>query len=198
MKPSHAIVAVMGIVLLSWAAAAGAASNIVLPRPGQVGIGIQGQAGTLLESGDLGDLFSSGPGIAVRMRYRMRYERALGITFEAQTFDARESSSSDTAASKLNLIMSGFEVYQLFGTRTRTTRMVSVGIGIAQASAKLNSDETVFPDDGFYVNAGAGVERFVWRSWAVDLSARYFTIFQHGKTNHDFQAALGLIFYASY
>jgi hypothetical protein len=198
MKRSHVIVVVMGVVALTWATGVQAASNIVLPRPGQVGLGVQGQFGSLLEGGDYGDLFESGPGVAVRMRYRMRYERALGITFESQTFDARETSAADTAADKLTLIMSGIEVYQLFGTRTRTTRMVSVGLGLAQASAKLNSGETVFPDDGFYVNAGAGLERFVYRSWAIDLSTRYFAIFQHGKTNHDFQVAAGLVFYASY
>ena len=46
--------------------------------------------------------------------------------------------------------------------------------------------------------AGAGVERFFFRSWAYDLSTRYLAIFRDGKPNHDLQVAAGMIFYASY
>lgn len=192
-------IAVVTGVLMSLSAIASAAPNIVLPRPGQIGIGIQGQYGMLAKSGDLGDLFSQGPGLAVRMRYRLRYERAIGLSFEGHKFESRVvGDRGDTTIKALKLIMSGVEIYQLFGTRDRTTRMVSVGVGLAQASAALNSDETIFPDDGLYVSAGAGLERFFYRSWALDLSTRYFSVFQHGKTNHNFQAQLGLILYASY
>ena len=197
MQRRIALAVVTGILMsLSTAAAA---PNIVLPRPGQVGIGVQGQFGMLAKSGDLGDLFSNGPGLGIRLRYRMRFERAVGLSFEAHQFDSRVIGvQGDTTIRKLTLIMSGVEIYQLFGTRDRTTRMVSVGAGLAQASAELNSDETIYPDDGLYVSAGAGIERFFFRSWAYDLSTRYFAVFQHGKTNHDFQAQAGLIFYASY
>jgi hypothetical protein len=191
--------AVVTGILMSLPAFAVAAPNIVLPRPGQVGIGIQGQFGMLAKSGDLGDLFSNGPGIGIRLRYRMRYERAIGLSFEAHQFDSRVVGvAGDTTIRKLKLITSGVEIYQLFGTRDRTTRMVSVGVGLAQASVELNDGETIYPDDGVYVSAGAGLEHFFFRSWAYDLSTRYFAVFQHGKTNHDFQAQLGLIFYASY
>ena len=192
-------IAVVTGVLMSLSAIATAAPNIVLPRPGQIGIGIQGQYGMLAKSGDLGDLFSQGPGLGVRLRYRLRYERAIGLSFEGHKFESRVVGvQGDTTIKELTLIMSGIEIYQLFGTRDRTTRMVNVGVGLAQASVQLNSDETIFPDDGLYVSAGAGLERFFYRSWAWDLSARYYAIFQHGKTNHDFQGQLGLILYASY
>ena len=51
-----------------WLAAgvAHAAAQVILPRPGQVGFSLQGQYGTLLSSGNLGDEFGSGPGLAVR------------------------------------------------------------------------------------------------------------------------------------
>jgi len=195
----HMSLAVVIGILVSLPAAVSAAPNIVLPRPGQVGIGVQGQFGMLAKSGDLGERFSNGPGLGIRLRYRLRYERAIGLSFEAHQLDSRVVGvAGDTTLRSLKLIMSGVEIYQLFGTRDRTTRMLSVGVGLAQSSAELNSDETIYPDDGLYVSAGAGLERFFFRSWAYDLSTRYFAIFQHGKTNHDFQAQLGLIFYASY
>jgi len=173
--------------------------TIVLPRPGQVGVGLQGQYGSLSKSGDLGELFGNGPGIAVRLRYRMRYERAIGLSFESHQLDARSTAgTADTSASQITMIMSGFDIYQLFGTRTRTTKMLSVGLGLMQPSVKLNDGETTFPDDGIYLSAGAGLERFFYHSLAFDLSTRYFAIFQHGQTTHDVQASLGIIFYASY
>jgi hypothetical protein len=180
---------------IGWAAAAHALV-IIPPRSGQVGLGVQGEVGTLLKNGNVGKTFGSGPGLAVRLRYRTRYERAIGLSFEGQRFDTRDATLDSTQAS---LFTAGVDVYQLFGTRTRTTRMVSMGAGLAKYTVKLRSGETVFPfNDGLYLSAGAGLERFFWRSWAYDLSGRYMAVFANGKANHDFQAALGLIFYASY
>jgi hypothetical protein len=208
---------VLGVLVLCVLAAepAFAASSIVLPRPGQVGLEVGGGFGVLLDSGELGSIYNQGPTFAVRARYRMRYERAIGLSFESQTFDTREAApafvegaDSTIAPTKTSLILSGLEFYQLFGTRTRTTRMIMAGVGLAQARAKLNSGDTQLIDvpgeaptgsgDGLFVSAGAGVERFFYRSWAWDLSARYQAVFRNGKPNHDLQAALGVIFYASY
>jgi hypothetical protein len=188
---------VMGGLVL--AAPAFAQSRTVQPpRPGQVGIGLQGQFGSFLDSGSLGAEFGSGPGLAVRLRYRMRYERGFGLSFESQSFDVRVPADSAFAHDRLTMVTSGLEFYQMFGTRTKTSRMLSLGVGLVQPSIKLNDGETEFPNDGVYVSAGAGIEHFFWGSWAYDLSARYMTVFQESKPNHDFQVSAGLIFYATY
>jgi len=179
-------------------AAEALAAPVVLPRAGQVGVGAQGQFGTLLKSGSLGEDFGSGGGFTVRLRYRMRYERALGLSFERQGFDFRGTADRDTVPTQMTIITSGAEIYQMFGTRTRTTKMLSFGAGVAQISRKLVNKETEFVNDGIYVSLGAGLEHFFWRSWAYDLSTRYMVLFQEGKSNHDFQVSLGLIFYAAY
>jgi hypothetical protein len=199
----------MTLVLVLAAAGAHAESTIVLPKPGQVGISLQGGYGGFTNSGNIGGTFAAGPTLGIRLRYRMRYERGLGLSFESQMQDARREAPvldladpSTIAPTKLQLIASGFEFYQMFGTRTRTTRMLMVGAGIAQMRADLNTGETELSGadsgDGVYLSAGAGVERFFFRSWAYDLSARYLAVFRDGKANHDMQAALGLIFYAGY
>ncbi len=192
------VIAALAVVL--GAGAAEAASSIVLPRAGQVGIGGQGQYGTLLDQGTLGKEFGSGPGLAVRARYRMRYERAIGLSFESESFDVRDPQPSDSlyARKQLTVILSGIEMYQMFGTRTRTTKYLCAGIALAQTSFKLNDGETEYPGDGLALTAGAGIERFFYRSWAFDLSTRYLAMFHDGKVNHDLQASVGLIFYASY
>lgn len=193
---------VMGLVLetvpcVAWV--------VVPPRAGQVGIGIQGQYGLMAESGSLGKDFEAGAGLAVRLRYRLRYERGLGLSFESQAFDVRRPSLpagaiADTLPDHLNLFTAGPEIYQMFGTRSRTHRMLSVGAGLAKIAVKLRDGETLFPTggDGLYVSAGAGVEQFFWQSWALDLSSRYLAVFHDGEVNHDVQFAIGLIFYASY
>ena len=87
---SHRIALVAGLVMtVVGAGGVGAAVIVVPPRPGQVGLSVQGQYGTLMESGDIGKNFGSGPGLAVRLRYRMRYERGFGLSFESHAFDAR-------------------------------------------------------------------------------------------------------------
>ena len=187
-----------------------AQSAIVLPRPGQVGVSVQGGYGMLLDSGNVGPIFESGPTFAVRVRYRMRYERGLGLSFESQSYDPRIAPipyvigiDSTVAPTKLTVIASGVELYQMFNTRTSTVKMLMVGAGLVQMRADLNTGETQptgkpYAGDGAYVSVGAGIERFFLRSWAYDLSARYLAVFRDGKANHDVQVALGAIFYAGY
>jgi opacity protein-like surface antigen len=195
------IAAASVVVALSAVGTPARAEWIVTPpRTGQVGLSLQGQYGSMLKSGTIGKQFGNGPGLAVRLRYRMRYERGLGLSFESERFQARVASNADTAAKYATLYNYGVDVYQMFGTRTRTTKWLSVGIGLAQTRRTLNDKEIQFglSNDGPYVSAAAGVERFIWQSWALDLSGRYLTVFLDRKPNHDFQASLGVIVYASY
>lgn len=203
------------VTLGLWAGAAAADNTLILPRAGQVGIGIQGQGGTLFTPGDLGTEFGSGGGLAVHVRYRMRFERAIGLTFESQGLSARDASGNARSSSsafdtldrtlpglrdRLKLITAGVEFYQMFDTQTRTNKFLSAGAGLAQMSAHLTDGETQYPiaGDGIYLSAGAGLERFLFKSWAWDLSTRYMAIFHDGKMNHDVQLQAGLIFYAAY
>ena len=175
---------------------------VVPPRPGQFGVGLQGQYGSLSKSGGLGSEFGTGGGLSVRLRYRLRYERAVGASFERQNFEVRQLADSATAEKTLTLINSSVEFYQLFGTDTKTTRMLSAGFGLSQPSKKLRDDEVKLGGndvlDGAFVSVGAGLERFFYQSLAFDLNVHYQTIFQNGSVNHNIQAGLGLIFYASY
>ena len=210
----HRITLAVLVTLAVGVSSAHAASSIVLPRAGQVGLGLQVQGGTLLQGGGLGEEFGVGPGMAVRLRYRMRFERAIGLSFDVQRLKSREASAREGAfdslqavpgtpqilRERLKLVTAGIEFYQLFDTRDRTVKMLSAGAGLAQVSAKLSDGETQFPlaGDGVYLSIGAGLERFVYRSVAWDLSTRYMTILHDKKVNHDIQLSLGFIFYAAY
>ena len=209
-----AVVLVLGVALGALAAGtAQAKSVVVLPRPGQVGVSLSGLYGTLLDAGNVGDQFGSGPGLAVRMRYRMRYERGFGLSFESHGFDPRARDSlvdffdpdgprlaanDPYAYKKLNLFLYGVDFYQMFGTRTKMTKMLSVGAGLAHPTFALNDGEQQYPlNDGAYLSAGAGIERFFWQSLAFDLGVRYQAVFLDSKANHDIQFSAGLVMYAS-
>lgn len=185
------------------------AGRVVLPRSGQVGIGLQGGYGTLLQAEDYGNTFGGGGSYVVHLRYRMRYERAIGLTFSAERFDVREPVPLDpldptlsATPERLNTTLSGIDVYQMFGTRTPTVKYLLISGGMSQERVKLNDGETelsgTYSSDGVYLGAGAGLERFFWQSMAWDLSARYNAIFTNGKPHHDIQLSLGLMWYASY
>lgn len=193
-------------------AAEARAASIVVPRAGQVGVGVNGNFGTLLDTGMLGQEFGSGFGLGVRLRYRMRYERAIGLSFDVDHLDSRvpgyppgafgDPGPADTLLTRdvLNLTTTGLDFYQMFGTRTRNVKWLSLGAGIVQISSKLSDGEIQYPleGDGTYLSLGGGVERFIYRSWALDFSTRYQAVFYGGSVNHNLQAAVGLMFYAAY
>lgn len=188
----------LGIVLAGTADAA----SVVLPRPGQIGFSAQGSLGSLSKSGEYGDLYGTGPGVAIRARLRMRYERGVGLSFERHGFHVRDESDTAFAPRTLTLMTTTVDVYQLFGTRSRTVKMLSAGIGLSQGTQKLNGGDQkvggVGAGDALVMGVGAGLERFVWQSMALDLGARYFVHLHHRKANHDVQLYGGLIFYAGY
>lgn len=206
------LAAVAALALVALAAGTTAAGPVIaLPRPGQVGLSVGGSYGTLLESGEIGRQFGSGAGMNVRLRYRARYERGWGLTFESHTLDLRDletvkdywndeyyPADSSVAYRKSTMFLYGVDFYQMFGTRTKTPMMLSIGAGLAHPAFTLNDGETQYPlNDGPYLSVGAGVERFFWRSMAFDVGARYAAIFVGDRVSHDLHASIGLIYYAS-
>lgn len=177
------------------------AAKVILPKPGEIGFVGLAQYGSLFKGGEIGQDFRSGAGLALRLRYRMRYERGLGLSFERHGFHPRVESTDPLAPTTSTLILSGADVYQMFGTRTRAVKMVGATVGLAQVSQKLNGGETQLSGrgvgDGFFVGLGGEIEYFFWNSWAVDVSVRHHIVILHESTNNDLQFSAGLVFYAS-
>jgi len=190
------------LMTLMAAAAAHAAWIVVPPRPGQIGVAIDGQYGSFLSGGGLGSEFGAGGGLGVRVRYRMQYERAIGISFERCDYTVRHNADTTFADHTVTLINTGAEFYQLFGTEGKTTRMISAGFGITQVSKKLNDGEEKLGGndvgDGGFVMLGVGLERFFVQAFGLDLNAHYELIFQNGSTNQLITASAGLVFYAGF
>jgi opacity protein-like surface antigen len=198
-------------VVVSSAVSPAYAVSIVLPRAGQVGIGLQGQFGGLAQAGELGNEFGTGAGLAFRLKYRTRYDRAAGLSFETRRLDGRgyfvtpsaflPGAGADSLPLKaVTLATYGVDLYQFFNTRMRTQEFLCVSGGLAKISGWSSNGDVVTPlaGDGLYLGVGGGLERFVYRSWAVDISARYSAVFLDGSVNHDVQVALGMTLYAAY
>jgi hypothetical protein len=208
MSLQPARVAAAALFVLGLAGVARADSKVVLPRAGQVGLGIQFGYGTLLQADPYGNTFGGGASYVVHLRYRMRYERAIGLTFSAERFDVRTpvpydpTDPNSVQPERLNTTLSGLDFYQMFGTRTPTVKYLLLSGGLSQERVKLNDGETelsgTYSSDGLYLGAGAGIERFFWSSMSWDLSGRYNAIFRDGKPHQDVQASLGIMWYASY
>jgi hypothetical protein len=213
MKLRFAVVVLSSVIACISLAGAARAFPVILPRAGQVGVGMEGQFGGFLKSGNLGKEFDNGGVLDVHLVYRMRYERAMGLTFEQLNYGSRHVTADSSGAfpaplpafdpvyrKSLNITTEGFDLYQFFRTRTRTPMYLKAGLGIAQVAAKTPDGGTIYPlqPDGYYLSAGAGLERFVYRSWALTASARYMGVFLDGSANTDLHAALGVILYAAY
>ena len=197
----YVVLAVIVSGLAMVAPGRASAAKIVLPEAGDIGFGGLAQFGTLLKTGEIGDVFGTGAGMALRLRYRMRYERALGLSFERHGFDPRAKSDTLLAPLNTTAILTGLEIYQMFSTRTKVTKMLSAGVGLTQVTQKLVGGETQSAGpgvgDGFYLSAGGEIEYFFWQSWAVDVSLRYHAIILHETVNHDVQIGAGVIFYTA-
>lgn len=205
---------------IAFIAAPSQAWIITLPRAGQIGFSIQGTYGTMLESGQFGDEFGRGGVLAVRARYRLRNERAVGVSFEEFKLDSRTHGGLADSTyefpnqgwvetrenpgpyrKSLQYSTAGADIYQMFYTRKRLTTYVQGGLGLViHATANLTYGGTQDPADteGTYVSAGGGAEYFVYRSWAIDASAHAMTMFIGGHSNPLVHAAVGLIYYAAY
>jgi len=202
MRGSRWLVAVVLSAGLAASSVAHAGWVVVPPRPGQIGVALDGQYGSFFKTGGLGSEFGTGPGLGVRVRYRMKYERAIGLSFEKSQYDVRQNADTTFADNTVSLVNSSVEFYQLFGTDGKTTRMLSGGFGLTQVSKKLNDGELKLGgddvSDGMFITVGLGLERFFVQSFGLDVNAHYEMIFQNGSTNQLFQVGLGLVFYAGY
>jgi opacity protein-like surface antigen len=170
-------------------------------REGTLSLGMQGEYGTMLGNSGFGAEYNHGPSLAVRVRYRFAEDQAVGVSFEAQRFDAKVDSVSEFAPKYLNALTTELEYYNYFQTRKRTPQYLMIGAGLLQTRRHLNDSEVDFPGDGGVLTLGAGAEYWWKRTLTFELSLRYNGLIHNdnGTTNvtHSMQAGLGFHFYTS-
>jgi hypothetical protein len=197
-----AVVATVALVFLGvWALPAAADFSPRYVREGTLSMGLVGQAGYAISGGDIADVYDFGPGLGVRLRYRTSRDAALGLTFEAQRFNAKESPLGPDDPEWIRSVNAIFEYYQYFRVQNRAPRYLNFGVGLMQLRRRLETEEVDFPGDGAIFVVGGGTEIWWSRVLSVDVNLRYNGMLRgvEGSTQftHAATLSLGFQFYTS-
>jgi hypothetical protein len=171
-------------------------------RDGTLSLGLQGQYGTLFAGTGFADEYNHGLGLAVRVRYRIGEDQAVGVSFEGQRTDAKKDPVGPFDPAWLQSITTTIEYYQFFRTRKRTPQYLMIGGGLLQTRRHLNDGEIDFPGDGGALTVGAGTEYWWKRTLTFDFSVRYYGLIKgedNGTTSltHGVRGAIGFHYYTS-
>jgi len=167
-------------------------------REGTLSLGAQAGYGSFIVSNGFGRDFNTGLDLAVRVRYRTSRDQALGVSFEAQRYDAKKDPADPFDPKWLQCVTTTVEYYQYFNVRKRAPQYLLAGAGLLQTHEELNDGETDFPGDGGVITAGGGTEYWWKRVVSIDLSLRYYAMIRnHEHLAHAVQVAGGFHFYTS-
>ena len=192
------------LLLSVLAASAPPAAAEFAPRPvreGTLSFGLVGQGGALLGGGDLAEVYDFGPGLGVRLRYRTSRDAALGLTFEAQRFNAKQAPQTPDDPEWIRSVNAIFEYYKYFRVQQRSPRYLNFGVGLMQLRRRLETEEVDFPGDGAIFVVGGGTEIWWSRVLSVDLNLRYNGMLRgvegSSQYTHAATLSLGFQFYTS-
>jgi hypothetical protein len=167
-------------------------------RPNTVSLGIQGQYGGIRGSSRLADGFDHGPGYAFRFRYMLSPRAALGFSFEHQRFGSVQpplNVPGDFADS--HLVVTTISIEGVFYRHREQMVHPYFVLGAGYASPDIVFAEEVASrvNEGAFLVAGIGFERFIRERFSIDGSIR-----AHGQiANSEFssigQVSLGIHLY---
>jgi hypothetical protein len=191
---------------LPWVAAAGvvlaaAAITVARPaqaqeRPGTLSLGIQGQYGLIAGPSDLASDFDRGAGFALRIRYALGGPQAFGISFESQTFQGDpDEIDVDPAPDRLKLANATLEYIRYFNRGEGRSQYFVAGGGLFHPSERRVDGSVVLRSDGLILLAGGGLEAFVRRTTAIDLSVRANALIGGDGIAATIEVAVGPHFY---
>jgi hypothetical protein len=167
-------------------------------RPNTISIGMQGSYGVVRGTSRLADGFSDGPGYAFRFRYMLTPSFALGFSFENQQYNNRGGPPSTTpGASDSTIKMTTVSMEGVFFIhREREATPYFLG-GFGHASPDI-VDEVLGSsrvNEGLYLVAGAGVERFMRPRVSLDFTARGYAMISNAEFTSFGQLCVGIHLY---
>jgi len=184
--------AVLGLILLGWIGRPERAC--AQERPGTLSLGFQGQYGTLLGPSDFAEDYDWGAGFGIRIRYALGGPQALGISFESQTFDpSNDAPESLDDPIKLKIANVSVEYLRYFNRGHGRSQYAAIGVGLSHPSEERTGGVAEV-SDALLLTGGGGVEVFVHRTVAIDISARAYGMIGESVTA-TVEFAAGLHFY---
>ncbi|UCF79135.1 MAG: outer membrane beta-barrel protein [Candidatus Eiseniibacteriota bacterium] len=204
MNKQTIVLSLCAMVFLGITAPSESVAGPIFEEKGAFTVGFQGQYGLLMGEATETEHFDNGAGYAVRLRYYLGRNRALGVSLERQSFAGGDAISPDERPEEMNVSVVTVDYFWYFDRKSQLTHYITVGAGVHHPgrdySAYVSADDewvgysTVGPD-GIALSLGAGLEYFFHRVVAVDLSARGYGLFGQDGTLGSVQAAVGFNFY---
>ena len=185
---------VLGLALLGWIILFAPERASAQERPGTLSLGIQGQYGTLLGPSDFAEDYDWGAGFALRIRYALGGPQALGISFESQTFEpSNDAPEGPDEPLELKFAHVSLEYLRYFNRGHGRSQYALIGLGLAHPS-EVRSGGVAEVSDALLLTGGGGVEVFVHRTVAIDISARAYGMIGESVTA-TVEFAAGVHFY---
>lgn len=146
----------------------------------------------------LSDGFSNGPGYAFRFRYMLAPSFALGFSFENQRFSDRGGAPSPTpGASDSTIVMTTVSMEGIvFLHREREAHPYFLA-GFGHASPDIVDDVlgSSRANEGLFLVAGAGMERFMRPRFSLDFTLRGYAMISNSEFTSFAQVCAGIHLY---
>ena len=167
-------------------------------RPNTISFGIQGQYGAVRGSSRIADGFDQGPGYAIRFRYMLTRSSALGFSFEHQRFGSIQppvNVPGDFADSHVVVTTISAEAVFYKGRERELHPYFLFGFGYANPDVVFTPEISSRVNEGAFLTAGLGFERFVRPRFSIDGSIRVYGQIANSEFTSSGQISLGIHLY---
>lgn len=167
-------------------------------RPNTISFGIQGQYGAARGSSRIADGFDQGPGYGIRFRYLLSRSAALGFSFEHQRFGSIQppiNVPGDFADSHVVVTTISAEAVFYKGRQRETHPYFLFGFGYASPDIVFTPEISSRVNEGAFLTAGLGFERFVRPRFSIDGSLRVYGAIANSEFTSIGQVGLGIHLY---
>ncbi len=174
-------------------------------------VGGKVQYGALGTEGDWGEIFRWGGGVCINVRQYIARSRAIGLSFELQTFNrlgtvpksAEGTEPLDADELETQILMVDYYIYMQRKRRRTPYVVISGGFYRPQLmyrfidAAGNVSEQVSYPGEGFVLRTGLGLEYFLKRNFSIDstVSGYYFSTPGVSGITLSGQASIGILFY---
>jgi hypothetical protein len=167
-------------------------------RANTISLGAQGQFGVARGNSRIADGFDQGPGYAVRFRYMLSRSNALGFSFEHQRFGSIQppiNVPGDFADSHVVITTISAEAIFYRHREKETHPYFLVGFGYANPDVVLTPEISQRINEGAFLTAGIGFERFFRPRISMDGSIRAYGEIANSEFTSIGQVSLGIHLY---
>lgn len=167
-------------------------------RSNTISLGVQGQLGVVRGNSRVADGFDQGPGYAFRFRYMLSKSAALGFSFEHQRYNSIQEPvevPGQFADSHVVITTVSAEgVFYIHREREFVPYFLG-GFGFATPDVIFAEDQAARTNEGLFLVAGVGFERFVRPRLSIDASVRGHALVSNSEFTSIAEVSLGIHLY---